>query len=228
MLLISPSETRSGIEAHLDRLGVGWAHDQGIEDEFGADYLAETLAGTLAIQRKAIADLIASLTASGVLGREIGKLRSADIPWLIVEGNWEETIRTLETRSFSVAALRKLLTSVRREGVWVDYTSCVGDTALWIATEIEYWNKPRHDSLLMRPRSPASVRAADQQREQAIEVLMSFGGIGRQRAEAIYDEFGGAPLEWTCTAEDLAAAPRMGEITAQRLFEQLEGVRVRA
>ena len=218
----SPSEIISGLPARLKELGCAVESSQWIEEKWGADYLAETLAGTLAIQRKAIADLIASLTASDTLGREISKLRFADIPWLIVEGNWEETDRTLETRSFSMAALRKLLTSVRREGVWVDYTSCVGDTALWIVTEIEYWNKPRHDSLLMRPRAPASVRAADQQREQALEVLMAFGGIGRQRAEAIYDEFGGAPLEWTCTAEDLAAAPRMGEITAQRLMEQLE------
>ena len=221
-LRISPSETRSGIEKHLDRLGIPWVHDQGIEETFGADYLVETTTGTLAIQRKAIGDLISSLTASDTLGREISKLRFADIPWLVVEGNWEETDRVLQARDFSQGALRKLLTSVRREGVWVQHTTCVGDTALWIAEQIEYWNNERHDSLLMRPRQPASVRAADQQRERALEVLMSFAGVGRRRAEAIYDEFRGVPLAWMCSVEQLAALPRIGEVTAQRLMEQLD------
>jgi len=216
-LHISPSETRSGIEDHLDRIGVGWAHDQGIEDKFGADYLAETLAGTWAMQRKAIADLIASLTASDILGREISKVRFAAIPWLVVEGNWEETDRVLQERGFSVAALRKLLTSVRREGVWVQYTTCVGDTALWIAEQWTYWSSEHHDSLLTRPRMPRAVRPANKEREEQLHILMGWPGVGRKRAEAILDTIG-FPLKLTCTIEELAAVPLLGPATARKIM----------
>ena len=217
-MLIAPTEGQSGIPDKLSALGTE-VQLSAYPETLGADYTAPTVAGLWAAQRKTTSDFVASLPPDDRLVREVAALRWQDIPWLVIEGTWEDAAIAMRKGHWQMSALRKQMTNVRREGIWVERTSCPGETVQWIVEQLEYWNCERHDTLLTRPRPPGAVREADRQRELSIFMLTSIDGIGRQRAESIYDEFGGLPLAWTCTEEELAAVPLMGEKTAQRAMQ---------
>ena len=216
-MLIAPTEGRSKISERLDALGLE-VQTSAYPEALGADYTAPTVAGLWAMQRKTTSDFVASLPPDDRLVREVAALRWQDIPWLLIEGTWEDAGIAMRKGHWQMSALRKQMTNVRREGIWVERTSCVGETAQWIVEQMEYWNCERHDTLLTRPRPPRAVRQSSQQREEQLFILQGLPGIGRKRAEAILDDIG-FPLTWDCTEEELAAVPLMGEKTAQRAMQ---------
>ncbi len=215
-MLIAPTEQQSGIPKKLDEHGIA-VHSSTYPETLGADYTAKTIAGLWAMQRKTTSDFVSSLPPDDRLVREVAALRWQEIPWLVIEGSWEDAAIAMERGHWTMSALRKQMTNVRREGIWVDFTTCAGETVQWIVAQLEYWSSERHDSLLTRPRAPRAIRHASKEREEQLHAIMGWPGLGRKRAENILDELG-FPISWTCTPEELAGVPLMGEITARRVM----------
>jgi ERCC4-type nuclease len=53
-------------------------------------------------------------------------------------------------------------------------------------------------------------------------LLQGFPGIGISLAEAMLERFGGAPLSWSCTYDELRSVPGIGEKRSKALWELLQ------
>jgi len=221
VILISPTEPKPILQLITD-LG----HEAIVSTEpetRGADYLMSGQLGFVAVQRKEHSDLLSSVE-DGRLQREVSLLRYEPVPILIVEG-WPEFTsdgQHLERPSWTKAGFRDLLRSVKDEGVQVERTDDLADTAAALVEIQERWRKPVHISLLTRPKriktDSFGRRQAD---DRAAWVLQGFPGIGPVLARRIVAKFGGLPLSWTCSLEELCEVEGMGKKTASDLLEFL-------
>lgn len=151
MIFVSPAEPpviKLALESDAD------AVVSPVAERHGSDFYI--LPGRAAIQRKEIADLIASII-NGRLAEELEKMRGSRWRMLVVEGHGRWTIdgqyvsKHGEIRRFTKAQFWGLLASVQESGVWVFHTADHTDT-VHLVGEIEAWvSKARHVSLLRRP-----------------------------------------------------------------------------
>ena len=214
MILIAPTEPKP-----ILRLITDLGHEAIVStqpEKRGADYLMVGQLGFIAVQRKEHSDLLNSLE-DGRLQRDVSLLRYEPVPILIVEG-WPEFTsdgQHLERPSWTKAGFRNLLRSVKDEGVQVERTDDLADTAAALVEIQGRWQKPAHTSLLTRPKriktDSFGRRQAD---DRAAWVLEGFPKIGPVLARRIVHRFDGLPLSWTCSLEELCEVEGMGEKTA--------------
>jgi len=218
MILVSPSEPKPILQL-ITNLG----HEAIVStqpEERGADYLMVGQLGFIAVQRKEHSDLLNSLE-DGRLQRDVSLLRYEPVPILIVEG-WPEFTsdgQHLERPSWTKAGFRDLLRSVKDEGVQVERTDDLADTAAALVEIQERWRKSAHTSLLTRPKriktDSFGRRQAD---DRAAWVLQGFRGISYVLANRIVQKFEGLPLSWTCSLEELCEVEGIGEKRASDLL----------
>lgn len=197
-----------------------------LPERYGADVLLLTPLGTVGVQRKECTDLVKSVH-DGRLAKEVAQLQALSIAILIVEGKWRWTVdgQSLTARGWSRASHRGLMLSLQSSGLWVEYTDGLDDTIAFIS-QLEKWaTKPRHVSTRTRP-NPSSSWGKAGSRDWGVHLLQSFDGIGADIAGRIYDEFGGVPLRWSVTAEDLLTVPGIGKKRAATLMEALDDGRI--
>jgi len=213
-MLISPTEP-----ALLKDLG----RVSSTPERYGADFLWASPAGLVGVQRKEINDLVSSLR-DGRLAKEIGQWSNLDLPVLIVEGKmqWSTEGYLLSTRQFTKAQLLGVLFSVQMTGAWCLQTETISDTALCVKSLETWLSKDRHGTLRSRPKAQGAWGSADN-REWGIHLLQSFSGIGSEVAGRIYDHFGGVPMEFTCTEEELMDVQGIGRLRAMKMMEALSG-----
>jgi len=218
MILISPTEPKPILQLITD-LG----HEAIVSPEpekRGADYLMSGQLGFVAVQRKEHSDLLNSIE-DGRLQREVSLLRYEPVPILIIEG-WPDFTsdgQHLERPTWNKAGFRNLLRSVKDEGVQVERTDDLADTAAALVELQERWQKPAHISLLTRPKriktDSFGRRRVD---DRAAWVLQGFPNIGPALAMRIVAKFGGLPLSWTCSVEELCEVDGIGEKRANELL----------
>lgn len=197
-----------------------------LPETFGVDVMFPCPKGLVGIQRKTVADLVASVL-DGRLHE--GTLKMTNSLWcrtLILEGHpqWssEGQLLGFNATRFSRDALWGILLSLQARGVWVTTTSNLDETIEWVQYLAKWAMKPDHTSLETRP-GPASPWGVTTSRDWNIHVLQGFSGVGPGVAANIVDHFGCLPLQWTCTEKDLQQVEGIGKVRAKKLIEALEG-----
>lgn len=198
-------------------------------ERFGADVLWASKLGTVGVQRKTISDMLASVT-DGRLSKEVSQLQTLDLRVLVLEGRptWTvdgELVNPWGQR-WTRSQHRRFLWSMRLSGVWVEWSDDLADTCA-LVKDLEAWSsKAKHGSLMRRPGAKGAWGKATT-REWSSHLLQSFDGVGADLAERILDKFGGPPLEWTVSQEELMRVHGLGKVKAKRMIDAL-GTKVEA
>lgn len=215
-ILIAPTEP-----TEIKRLGAS----SSVPESYGVDIFwhAKPI-GLCGVQRKELTDFIASMQ-DGRLAKEVVQMQNLDLKAVIVEGKgrWTRDGELLHNWSRCTRRqLRGFLWSMRSEGVWVETTDSVEDTVKTVAWLKAWTEKGDHSSLKSRSGPKRSSWGHVSERSYAIHLLSSFQGVGPKTAEAILDHFGGVPLSWDVTEEELIQVDGVGKLTAKRLVKALE------
>lgn len=195
-------------------------------ERFGADVLFPAHGRLVAIQRKEIKDLLASLN-DGRLQREIAQMKSEHVGLavLVVEGKPRWTLDGVLVGDgfgwqWNRSQHRGLMLSVQSEGVLVTTTEDLTETIEAVADVARWARKRDHTSLLRRPKPKSSWGKAGTV-EFERHLLQSFDGIGPKQADRIIERFGGVPMAWTVGVEELRAVPGIGPVRARRMVQAL-------
>ena len=209
-LLVAPTEPDG-----LRRLGT----TSPIPEHHGCDVLWTGRSGLVGVQRKELTDLWVSLR-DGRLARELRLMRLLAVKVLLVEGRvrWSASGRLTTARTpLTRDQLRGLLLSAQQRGVWVVHADDLDDTAAALLHLRRWLDKRHHTSLDVRP----ATGAAPGERGWGVDLLQSFPMVGPIVAGAIYDHFGGVPLEWRVGAAELAQVRGVGPLRAASLWSAL-------
>lgn len=196
-------------------------------ETMGADFLLFTREGVIAIQRKEVKDLVASIRSDDRFQREVGQLTTngAARCILLVEGDFRfDSSGNSLTIRYGGAWTRKswhgIQMSVQYRGIWVVRTDSMEDTANWLLQAQTWFDKAEHLSFAVRPKIKQGVWE-DAERIFWLRVLQSFDGISAVTAGAIYDQAkrdGVELLGWQVDREWLLSVPGVGPGRAEKLM----------
>lgn len=195
-------------------------------EKLGCDFLWDSPLGRVGVQRKEIHDLLSSL-GDGRLQREVGQAQSLDLAYVVIEGllqwrkdgtffggHWGVRYR------FSKKHLAGLSFSLTSRGIGLLFTDTSEQTAQLIRWLYDWSHKPNHLSLQARPK-PQGAWGTTSNHDYAVHLLQGFQGIGPGTAEKIIEAFGGVPLAWTVTVDQLRSVGGIGPKRARALYEAL-------
>lgn len=208
-MLVSPTEP-----TEIRRLGVV----SSVPETWGCDILIRN--GEAGIQRKTVADLIASVR-DGRLAKELGQMQQLQAALLIVEGDLSWTTDGMLVTQYgrwTVAQHYGLLWSVQRTGVWVVSAKRAADT-IAVARLFAKWTAKKNHQVAARP-GPGGRWGQASNREWTKWLLQGIQGVGPELAERIVDKHG-CPFEWSITQEDLMAVEGIGEKKAEQMMKAL-------
>ena len=226
--LLSPTETGRGGEKGLLQLLGDDAIVSTLPEQKGADILIYSKAGLYGAQRKEVPhDFIASIS-DGRLARETSLLpRNCKFYEIICEGRfryWPDGHLAVDRKSpssYTRKQIRGILFNIKYvKGVPVEYTDDLQDTANYLRWMYEFLNKEKHQGLLTRPSTRGAWYVPTAEEVQSW-LLQSWNGIGPSTANAIIEHFGGAPLRWTCTTEELAQVRGISRAKAAEMVKTL-------
>lgn len=198
-------------------------------ERYGVDALWLCRMGMVGVQRKEIADFLASVT-DGRLSKEVGQMQSLDVKVLVLEGRPQWTVDGVLLNEWGQAWTkqqhRAFLWSMRMAGVWVEWSESLPDT-IEVVKELEHWSKKAKHQSLMRRTGPAKGAWGKRgNRAWAIHLLEGFDGIGPTQAERILDAFDGAvPLAWTVDERELLQVPGLGKVKVQKMVDAIGVIR---
>lgn len=197
-----------------------------IPEKHGVDVLMATRLGLVGVQRKEMADFFSSVH-DGRLAREYPLMQTLEIGVLLLEGpkRWSTEGLWLgdphSRRQWTRDQFRSYIMSVQSKGIWIAETDSLRDTVTWIEGFHKWCSKDGHSSLATRPK-PQGAWGKPESRDWNLFLAQSFPGIGVVQAEKLIDHFGGQlPIAWTCTREELAAAPGIGKTRLETLWSAL-------
>lgn len=220
MLLIAPTE--SELQKVLNRNDHSWRISS-LPEKHGSDILSLTGYGVIGFQRKTLPDLSASLL-DGRLDyelRQIGDSATLSYSFLIIESTLARTVDgELVEAKLSIDGLRSLIAKWASRGVGYLPSDSPSDTLRAVVSTSKYIGSGRHQ-LDTRPKNLKNEWGKVTSESYALFLLQSFPGIGPKQARLILDHFPTFPLQWTCTAADLAQIRGIGMKTAERLISAL-------
>ena len=189
-----------------------------IPEEFGADFLTVSPCyGRVGVQRKEIADLIASLADDRVT-REVIDMKALDHAFWVLEGEpvWTTEGELVSSHSrFSLDSFRGVMLSLTMEGFHVVRTRDLAETRDWLQALDRWLAKPSHKGLHGRPKARGAFGAPSLTEQQAY-VLQGLPGLGFDRAVAIVKYYGGLPIQLK-PGVDLTEVDGIGKGTAERV-----------
>jgi DNA excision repair protein ERCC-4 len=213
VILVSPTEPPD-----LRVLG----ETSGIPEEYGADFVFPAATGLVAVQRKTVPDLLASMR-DGRLAREIPLLRRAEHPILLLEGRplWtDEGLLMSDDRWRREGWYGVELSLQFAHGIGFVLRDDIHDTARWLRYAPSWFERSEHMGLLQRPK-PTDNLGNVPDRDFALHILQSFPGIGPKVAEAIWSHFGRLPLGLSVDPDELAKVPGMGRVRVATMMRLL-------
>lgn len=179
------------------------------------------------MQRKELKDFVASVQ-DGRLSREVGQMQSLKYALLVVEGapRWALDgalmIGGRGTR-WTEKAHHAYLWSVQSRGIMVASTMNADGTVQCVR-RFEEWVKNqmagKHRGLDTRP-GPVVQYGKPGNRDFERHVLCGLPGMGPERADLILDKFGGVPLGWTVTREQMLEVKGIGKGLVERWWQML-------
>lgn len=198
-------------------------------EQYGVDILFVAKGEWVGIQRKEISDLIASVH-DGRLAREVAQMQHLSNAMLVVEGKVQWTLDGVLIRKgggdwgkpWTLQMHRGLLWSVQQKNIWVGESPNEAGT-VQLAKEYQAWHKKdRHTAVVRRP-GPISVWGKADNKDYGCHLLMGIDGIGPEVAGRIWDKFGGVPMKWTVTREELMAVDGIGPKKADKILGVFNG-----
>lgn len=219
-MLVAPTELR---HSPFRALAIG-GRGSAVPEKHGVDFLFYYRKRPYGVQRKAIPDFLASVT-DGRLYRECAQMQSLERAVLVLEGRveWDLNGNLLKKEwgaRWTRTQFHSYLLSVRAKGIWVETTADVEGTAEFLKTFEAWVRKERHIALETRPGAQAAWGERGH-RDFQRHVVMSFDGMGYERAERWIEHFGGTGLEWRVSEEEMREVPGVGPVLAKRLREAL-------
>lgn len=199
-----------------------------LPEKFGCDIIWRAHDEWWGVQRKELADFIASIQ-DGRLAREIAQMRAMPLPTVVIEGRihyTDEDLLMYNKRSQRITRMQfyGMQWSLMKEGIHVAYTNNTSQTAEFVAGMARWSIKEKHQSLLRRPGPYVSAWGSVDNLDYAYHLLQGFDGLGLDRARAIVSHFQGVPLQWTVTEKELMKVPGIGKKLAQRMIDALEKI----
>ena len=195
-------------------------------EDYGADVMFIANKRRVGVQRKTMADLLASL-ADGRLAKQVMQMEALDYKILAVEGEVKWTNEgKLWGNKFGAEFTRRqwmgLQWSCKDRGIWVERTDNLDGTIELVHVLKKWMEKTRHDSLLRRPGSGSGVIGQDvTPREYQAWILQSFPGVGVELSKRIVDECG-MILGLKIDKEALIKVRGMGTVKVDRICKILE------
>lgn len=191
---------------------VWWGSHEGVDQLWG-------------VQRKELKDLIASV-GDGRLAKEVAQMRDTiPIPMVVIEGKIQFDLSgnlmwNSWGQDFTRAQWKGMLWSLMSEGVHIEYTKDIGETVALIQLYAKWSQKAKHTSIMRRP-GPFSPWGTVGSEDYAVHLLQGFDGLGTDRAKAIVKHFGGVPLQWTATEQEMLKVPGIGKGIVTKLLKAL-------
>jgi ERCC4-type nuclease len=211
-VLVSPAEPPA-----LKTLG----RTSTLPETLGADFLFYSpLFGRVGVQRKAIPDLVSSLS-DGRLQREIIDMKGLDVGIWLIEGRpeWTTDGQLLGSRStYTEAQHFGVVFSLLSKTFWVVQTGSQPETLRCLSALERWLKKPSHHSLNSRP-GPSGMFGLSKTDWQ-VHFMQGLPGVGYERARAAVEHFGGLPMKLT---GDLSEVSGIGKKTAARVSEMFDG-----
>lgn len=195
-----------------------------LPERFGADIAWVNKAGWVGVQRKEVKDFVASIS-DGRIGQQVSQMQALEHAHLIIEGRvlWTtegEMVGDGFGKPLTRAQWRGVVWSIQQRNVSVGYTDSLKDTIEYVR-QLEAWlRKGKHTSLNKRE-TVFAPWGTPGNKDFARHVLMGFQGVGIELADRIIDKFGGVPLSWTVTQEELLEVEGIGRKKAQVLLAAL-------
>lgn len=226
-ILLSPSEVSLAEEFKDDAIS------SPLPEQKGADILIYSRHGLVGMQRKEVPhDFISSFT-DGRMTRATSLLeQSCTFTRLICEGTfkyWPDgTVHLGMTKGkkriptrFTRKHIHGMLNDIEfTKGIMIRETNNLDDTVAYIRSVVNFLEGNKHLGLYTRP-SAKGVWIVPIAKDIQLWLLQSFPGIGPSMADKIVQKFGGIPLKWTCTPDDLASIPRISKERAIEMFNSL-------
>lgn len=211
-ILISPTEP-----APIKTLG----RVSSVPEQHGADVLMIGHWGTFGVQRKEVKDLVNSIRG-GRVAKELGQMTSLNYAAWIVEGKWNWTAEgaSLTVPTFTASQYRGVVFSIQSRGYWLLESSTMIATIESLSQLSGWLEKDSHESLMRRP-NPQAVWGRVDNKDWGCHILQSFEGISYKLAGRIYDHFGGVPMAWNATVEELMEVEGIGEKKAIKMHNAM-------
>lgn len=196
-----------------------------LPERYGCDVLWRARDRWWGVQRKEVADFIASIQ-DGRLAREVAMMKSLPMKIIVLEGRLTYTSEDMLMYSRRLSTISRtqfegMIMSLMEKGIHVIHTTDTRDTARWIKLFAQWTSKPRHASLERRP-GPVSPWGNITDEDWAIHFLQGIDGLGSEKAKAIVKHFKGAPLQWTVTEQQLMEVPGIGKVLARKMINALD------
>lgn len=222
-ILHSPTE-RGAIIRHLTASGADRGVDiqsSGLPERYGVDFFWLDATGTKrGVQRKELADLLASLD-DGRLTREIAQMNAAvDTPYLLIEGNIQFVSGNLAVRRYdniTYGSFHRRLMSIADRGIQIVFTSEPSRSAAWILAYHQWTMNASHETARHRPK-PTNDWGKPTNIDWQIHLLQGLDGVGAKTARAIIETLGRCPLRVDATIEELMSVPGIGRATAHKII----------
>lgn len=226
-ILVSPAEPGKLYVAFKRLAEVAGHHvaTSAAPERRGVDFMWTARGHWYGCQRKELADLYASLD-DGRLALELAQMRGTImLPTLLIERapQWTNDGVMIASqygqgREVTHAAWIGLQLSLSMQGVTVVHSKDHTTTCAAILAIIHWSLKAKHQTGLGRPGPTGDEWGIVGHRGFGIHILQSFPGIGPEHAARIYDTFGGVPMSWNVTREQLMAIPGIGAKRADGLL----------
>lgn len=189
----------------------------------GCDVLSFSPRGVIGYQRKTLPDLQASL-GDGRLHYELAQMESSatvTFPFLIIESTLRRTTSgELLDSTLTIDAVRSVIAKFAGFGVGYLPSSDPADTWRTITRVGDYVASDSFNAI-RRPKQLRNEWGTISSSSFGEFFLQSFPGIGPVGARNIYAHFGGVPVTWTVSEEELSAVKGIGSKTAQKLMQAL-------
>ena len=223
-ILVSPTEPKE-LKTSLEAISSELCETKGVD--FLTYIKNKDTVLSVGWQRKSCPGDLVSSIVDGRLGREISLMSQLSYSLLIIEGTMHFSNDGFLYRNdgkltkFSKQQLRNLERSCKYAfNVQIEYTSSIEDTVDAIREMIIWLRKDKHDSLRRRP-PLQSDWGVPSQTEQQLFFLQGIPKVGSQLAENIIEHFGGIPMCWACTEENLTEVNKIGKKKAHEIYKFL-------
>lgn len=202
MIWVSPTEPQSLREvAHRVSM---------FPEDFGVDALCAGQGEMVGIQRKTVADFVASVE-DGRLTEQIVKMDKLDHAMVLIEGPVDfmhgELVLNGWGRAITKAGWRRMMLTVRAAGVHVEYSRDIADTIEWVMAAEGWCQSPGHSTLQVKGRRVEGKWGERTRVHYQTAMLASLPGVGEELAKRIIEQVG-FPFELTT---DLTCIKGMGD-----------------
>lgn len=211
-----------------------------LPETYGADILFITPEVVIGIQRKEIPHDFISSVQDGRLTKETTLLaEKCDIPIVLGEGHFRyfpngsvaskapRHVQKAVFDRFTKKSIRKLKFEIMmvKHCFYIE-TDDIDDTVATIHCLAEFIAEPTHIGLSRMPKTKGAWGTPTVP-ELQMGILQAFPGVGPGLAKSIYTHFGGVPLMWTCTVDDLNKVPKIGTNRAWNLYKCLPPIGIK-